>query len=157
MVNSFFQLFINNEWVNSTSGKTFPSINPTTGDVIIQVQEGDKVNIIFLAHLLVYYLFTYGVYPWSDKCRNTPCIEIYIYKQYITLEIYLHLFSISVFSNYFIWWSIFEMISPSVYYTCFQVCTTLFREGGLVDVIQIFIPCQNNNNTTWKFREFDMI
>ena len=38
-----FQIFINNEWVNSVSGKTFPTINPTNGEVITKVQEGDKV------------------------------------------------------------------------------------------------------------------
>ena len=38
-----FQIFINNEWVNSVSGKTFPTINPTNGEVITEVQEGDKV------------------------------------------------------------------------------------------------------------------
>ena len=41
--NHTFQIFINNEWVNSESGKTFPTINPTTGDVITHIQEGDKV------------------------------------------------------------------------------------------------------------------
>ncbi len=39
----YFQLFINNEWVNCESGKTFPTINPVNGEVITQVQEGDKV------------------------------------------------------------------------------------------------------------------
>ena len=44
---SFFhlQIFINNEWVNSVSGKAFPTINPTNGEVITQVQEGDKVHV----------------------------------------------------------------------------------------------------------------
>ena len=37
------QIFINNEWVNSVTGKTFPTINPTNGEVITQVQVGDKV------------------------------------------------------------------------------------------------------------------
>jgi len=39
------QLFINNEWVNSESGKTFPTTNPTTGEVIANVQEGDKADV----------------------------------------------------------------------------------------------------------------
>lgn len=39
------QLFINNEYVNSVSGKTFPTLNPATGEVICQVQEGDKVDV----------------------------------------------------------------------------------------------------------------
>lgn len=41
----FKQIFINNEWVNSASGKTFPIINPATGDKICDVQEGDKADI----------------------------------------------------------------------------------------------------------------
>jgi len=41
----FTQLFINNEWVNSESGKTFPTINPTTAEKIVDVQEGDKADI----------------------------------------------------------------------------------------------------------------
>lgn len=41
----YTQIFINNEWHNSVSGKTFPTINPTTGDVIAQVQEGDKADV----------------------------------------------------------------------------------------------------------------
>lgn len=41
----FTQIFINNEWVNSKSGKTFPTINPATGQKIIDVQEGDKADV----------------------------------------------------------------------------------------------------------------
>jgi len=39
------QIFINNEWVDSVSGKTFPTVNPATGEVICQVQEGDKMDV----------------------------------------------------------------------------------------------------------------
>ncbi|CAH8622857.1 unnamed protein product [Schistosoma curassoni] len=38
-------IFINNEWVESSSGKTFNTINPATGKVICQVSEGDEVDI----------------------------------------------------------------------------------------------------------------
>ena len=38
------QIFINNEWVDSVSGKTFPAINPATGTKICDVAEGDKVG-----------------------------------------------------------------------------------------------------------------
>ena len=41
----YTQLFINNEFVNSVSGKTFPTINPATGDVICKLQEGDKADV----------------------------------------------------------------------------------------------------------------
>nr|XP_037292015.1 retinal dehydrogenase 2-like [Rhipicephalus microplus] len=40
----FTQIFINNEFVNSVSGKTFPTYNPATGKKIADVQEGDKVS-----------------------------------------------------------------------------------------------------------------
>ncbi|KAG0436997.1 hypothetical protein HPB47_017660 [Ixodes persulcatus] len=41
----FTQIFINNEFVNSVSGKVFPVINPSTGKKIIDVQEGDKADV----------------------------------------------------------------------------------------------------------------
>jgi len=40
----YTQLFINNEWVNSASGKTFPVINPSTEEVAVQIQEADKLD-----------------------------------------------------------------------------------------------------------------
>ncbi len=39
------KLLINNEWVDAESGKTFPTINPATGEVITQVAEGDKADV----------------------------------------------------------------------------------------------------------------
>jgi aldehyde dehydrogenase (NAD+) len=39
------KIFINNEWVESVSGKYFPTINPATGEVICEVAEGDKADI----------------------------------------------------------------------------------------------------------------
>ena len=39
------RLLINGQWVNSASGKTFPTINPATGDVITQVQEADAADV----------------------------------------------------------------------------------------------------------------
>ncbi|XP_060063664.1 aldehyde dehydrogenase, mitochondrial-like [Ylistrum balloti] len=39
------KLFINNEWVDSKSGKTFPTINPATGEQICEVAEGDKADV----------------------------------------------------------------------------------------------------------------
>lgn len=41
----YTQLFINNEFVNSSSGKTFATVNPSNLDEIAQVQEGDKIDI----------------------------------------------------------------------------------------------------------------
>ena len=47
----YTQIFINNEWVNSVSGKTFPTINPSTGEKICDVQEGDKVCVRLGAYM----------------------------------------------------------------------------------------------------------
>eukprot|EP00698_Gefionella_okellyi_P005743 TRINITY_DN15203_c0_g1_i1.p1 TRINITY_DN15203_c0_g1~~TRINITY_DN15203_c0_g1_i1.p1 ORF type:complete len:490 (+),score=107.77 TRINITY_DN15203_c0_g1_i1:93-1562(+) len=38
-------LLINNQWVPAVSGKTFPSINPSTGQVIVNVAEGDAADV----------------------------------------------------------------------------------------------------------------
>ena len=41
----FLQLFINNEYVDSVSGKTFLTLNPVTEEKICEVAEGDKVSL----------------------------------------------------------------------------------------------------------------
>lgn len=41
----FNKIFINNEWRNSVSGKTFPTFNPATGEKICDVAEGDKADV----------------------------------------------------------------------------------------------------------------
>lgn len=41
----YTKLFINNEWLDAVSKKTFPTINPQDESVIIQVAEGDKADI----------------------------------------------------------------------------------------------------------------
>lgn len=38
-------IFINNEWQKSTSGKTFKTINPATGEAVAEIQEGNKTDI----------------------------------------------------------------------------------------------------------------
>ena len=39
------KMLINGQWVNATSGKTFPTYNPATGEVLAQVAEGDREDI----------------------------------------------------------------------------------------------------------------
>ena len=39
------QMLINGKWVNAASGKTFPTYNPATGEILAQVAEGDKEDI----------------------------------------------------------------------------------------------------------------
>src|SRR6202453_1788131 len=39
------KMLINGKWVNSISGKTFPTYNPAAGEVLAQVAEGDRQDI----------------------------------------------------------------------------------------------------------------
>jgi len=39
------QMLIDGKWVNAASGKTFPTYNPATGEVLAQVAEGDRADI----------------------------------------------------------------------------------------------------------------
>lgn len=39
------QLFINNEFVDALSKKTFPTINPATETKIVDIAEGDKADV----------------------------------------------------------------------------------------------------------------
>ncbi|RDD40374.1 Retinal dehydrogenase 2 [Trichoplax sp. H2] len=41
----YTKIFINNEWHDSVSGKTFPTFNPATGEKICDIAEGDKADI----------------------------------------------------------------------------------------------------------------
>src|SRR5580658_8553250 len=39
------KMLINGQWVSSISGKTFPTYNPSTGEVLAQVAEGDREDV----------------------------------------------------------------------------------------------------------------
>jgi len=39
------KMLIDGKWVNATSGKTFPTYNPATGEILAQVAEGDRADI----------------------------------------------------------------------------------------------------------------
>jgi phenylacetaldehyde dehydrogenase len=39
------QMFINGKWVNAASGKTFPTYNPATGEVMAKIAEGDREDV----------------------------------------------------------------------------------------------------------------
>ena len=39
------KMLINGQWVSSISGKTFPTYNPATGEVLAQVAEGDREDV----------------------------------------------------------------------------------------------------------------
>jgi (Z)-2-((N-methylformamido)methylene)-5-hydroxybutyrolactone dehydrogenase len=40
-----YQMFIDNQWVDSVSKKTFPSVNPYTGEVWAEIPEGDERDV----------------------------------------------------------------------------------------------------------------
>ena len=39
------KLLINNQWIPSVSGKTFATIDPSTGDEICQIAEADAADV----------------------------------------------------------------------------------------------------------------
>src|SRR5581483_5083280 len=64
-------MFIGGKWVDSQSGKTFPTVNPATGETICQVAEGDKADID-LAVQAARKAFEHGPWPKmsaSDRGR----------------------------------------------------------------------------------------
>ncbi len=58
------KLLINNQWVDSASGKTFPTVNPSTGEVICQVAEADAADVD-QAVSAARKAFEHG--PWRNK------------------------------------------------------------------------------------------
>jgi phenylacetaldehyde dehydrogenase len=44
------KMLINGRWVDSASGKTFPTYNPATGEVLAQIAEGDREDIDRAVH-----------------------------------------------------------------------------------------------------------
>src|SRR5262245_40071560 len=44
------RMLIDGKWVEAVSGKTFPSLNPATGEVLAQVAEGDRADIDRAVH-----------------------------------------------------------------------------------------------------------
>jgi aldehyde dehydrogenase (NAD+) len=61
------QLLINNKWVNSQSGKTFPTINPATGEEISRVAEADAADVD-LAVKAARQAFEHG--PWRKTSAS---------------------------------------------------------------------------------------
>jgi coniferyl-aldehyde dehydrogenase len=58
----FTKLFINGDFVDSVSGRTFDTINPSTGEIITSVSEGDKEDID-LAVKAARHAFDHGPWP----------------------------------------------------------------------------------------------
>lgn len=67
-----FKIFINNEWHKSKSGKTFETLNPSTGEVITEVQQGGKEDIdaaVDAAHEAFRYGSTWRTLDASERGR----------------------------------------------------------------------------------------
>lgn len=41
----YTKLFINNQFVDAKSGKTFQTFNPSNGEVLANIAEGDKADV----------------------------------------------------------------------------------------------------------------
>src|SRR6202451_63111 len=39
------KMLINGKWVDAASGKTFPTYNPATGEILARVAEGDREDV----------------------------------------------------------------------------------------------------------------
>ncbi|XP_071791693.1 aldehyde dehydrogenase, mitochondrial-like [Asterias amurensis] len=65
----FNKIFINNEWHNAVSGKTFPTINPATEEIICDVAEADKADVE-LAVQAARSAFAFGS-PWRTMDAST--------------------------------------------------------------------------------------
>jgi hypothetical protein len=60
------RLFINNEFVNSVSGKTFNTVNPATEEVICLVQEADAADVD-KAVSIFYHVGISFITPYHEK------------------------------------------------------------------------------------------
>jgi len=79
------QLFINNEWVDSVSGKTFPTVNPCTEEKICDVAEGDKADVD-LAVVAAQAAFKRGA-PWRTMDANKRGMCLYRLAEYMERDI----------------------------------------------------------------------
>src|SRR6202046_1515473 len=61
------KMLIGGEWVNSASGKTFPTYNPATGEVLAHVAEGDREDIDHAVRA-ARYAFDHG--PWRKMTAS---------------------------------------------------------------------------------------
>lgn len=77
---SFLQLFINNEFVDSASGKTFPTLNPTNEKKIADIAEADKVIFLWISNMLclIFIVITYTEYKNNNKHDHYICVPLWI-------------------------------------------------------------------------------
>ncbi|CAH1113016.1 unnamed protein product [Psylliodes chrysocephalus] len=62
-------IFINNEWHKSKSGQTFETVNPSTGKVVTEVQQGGKADIDLAVDA------AHEAFKWGSKWRTMDASE----------------------------------------------------------------------------------
>lgn len=68
------KLFVDGEWMDAASGKTFASRNPATGEVLVEVAEGDAADIA-LAVAAARKAFDDGPWPKMDPSERGKCLR----------------------------------------------------------------------------------
>jgi len=63
------KLLIDNQWVAAVSGKTFPTINPATGEVITQIAQADKADVDKAVQAARRAFQTWRNVNVSERCR----------------------------------------------------------------------------------------
>ena len=71
-----FKIFVGNEWQESASGKTFPTINPATEEKIADVQEGDKADVDRAVKGQLISKCSFGIFKVTKK-TNEIFVRIY--------------------------------------------------------------------------------
>src|SRR6266851_4239644 len=92
------KLLINGKWVDSVSGKTFPTINPSTGEVTTQVAEADAPDVD-KAVAAARAAFDKG--PWRKMRAAHLPLTIACYRYYAGWADKNHGKTIPVSGNYF--------------------------------------------------------
>jgi len=72
----YFQIFINNEWVDAEDGQTFDDVNPSTEKIIARVAQGRKVSPCDLAHCRWRVRVQFILF----RSTSTSCFVAQIYK-----------------------------------------------------------------------------
>ena len=69
----FFKIFVGNEWQESASGKTFPTINPATEEKIADVQEGDKADVDRAVKGQLISKYSFCIFKLTKKNQGNFC------------------------------------------------------------------------------------
>ena len=68
-----FKIFVGNEWQESASGRTFPTINPATEEKIADVQEGDKADVDRAVKGQLISKYSFCIFKLTKKNQGNFC------------------------------------------------------------------------------------